>query len=55
MTQPVDGYEMLERIRGARDWADTEATRLDAADAPEAATYRAIRDTLDHILDPTHP
>lgn len=43
---------MLERIRRARDWADAEATRLHNRSAPEAVTYQAIRDTLDHILDP---
>ncbi|QQC87512.1 hypothetical protein I8755_03150 [Streptomyces alfalfae] len=70
MTHPVDADELLIRIRGARDWASSEADRIfahsetlqsdgraaEALNASiEARAFHSIRIVLDEILRPgTH-
>lgn len=66
MTEPVDGQELLERIRRARDWAKAEEKKFkevgeevgsteDLAFAVNYVAYGAVREVLDEILEPgTH-
>ncbi|MEV0122203.1 hypothetical protein AB0I16_11770 [Streptomyces sp. NPDC050703] len=70
MTQPVDADELLIRIRGARDWVESETDRLFAHSEAlqgdgketeawnasiEARAFQSIRIVLDEILRPgTH-
>ena len=61
----VDADELLERIRRARDWAQTESDRrlgFEGIDvehlvaATEGAAFRIVADVLDEILTPgKHP
>ncbi len=70
MTHPVDADELLTRIRGAREWASSEADRIfalsetlqsDGQEAEalsaniEARAFQSIRAVLDEVLHPgTH-
>ncbi|WP_447034903.1 hypothetical protein [Streptomyces sp. DSM 118878] len=70
MTHPVDADELLTRIRGARDWASSEADRIFALSEAlqsdgqevealsasiEARAFRSVRIVLDEVLQPgTH-
>ncbi|CAM5405689.1 hypothetical protein SALBM135S_01358 [Streptomyces alboniger] len=67
MTQPVDADELLTRIRGARNWASSEADRIfalaetlrsDGQEAEalgasiEARAFRSVGTVLDEVLHP---
>ncbi|UUS33648.1 MULTISPECIES: hypothetical protein [Streptomyces] len=51
MAEIVDADELLRRVRVARDWARDEEER--AADATAATAYRAVREVLDRLIDPS--
>jgi hypothetical protein len=58
----VDANELLERIRGARDWAkaqeelglegESEDHSQNLAWAINGAAFKAVRTALDEILEP---
>ncbi|GAB2827551.1 hypothetical protein ACWGJ2_32420 [Streptomyces sp. NPDC054796] len=63
MTDIVDGQELLERIRRARDWAAKEEAKFkevgeevgsteDLAFAVNYVAYGAVREVLDEVLQP---
>jgi hypothetical protein len=46
----IDAYEVLQRIRRARDWARAE--RDGEGDEARRAVYGIVADVLDEILQP---
>ena len=51
----ITGYEVLQRVRRARDWARSEVGKLRGPNETaviERTVYQVVADVLDEILDP---